>query len=104
MAKVHEYLLVLPGGKYEIAKSNGPICVAQSRQEVGGLFEAFDPQLGSGFAAQINEEGGRRKLSPNGVFEGVAGNVLIGRAHGTEMWGLTAGQREELVVRLGLTP
>jgi hypothetical protein len=104
MAKVHEYLLVRPDGKYEIAKSNGPICFQQSRQEVGGHFETFDPQLGHGFTAQINEEGSRLKLPPNGVFSGVSGNVLIGRSHGTEMWGLTAGQREELLARLQLHP
>lgn len=102
MAKVHEYLLVYPEGKYQITKSNGPICFQQSRQEVGGHFEAFDPQLGAGFTAQINEAGGLLKLPSNTVFEGIAGNVLIGRAHGAEMWGLTAGQMEELVTRLAL--
>jgi hypothetical protein len=102
MAKVHEYLLVLPDGKYEITKSNGPICFQQSRQEVGGHHESFDPQLGSGFTAQINEDGGRLNLPSNCIFEGIAGNVLIGRAHGAEMWGLTAVQREELLSRLQL--
>ena len=102
MAKVHEYLLVLPDRKYEITKSNGPICFQQSRQEVGGHFEAFDPQLGKPFTAQINEAGSRLNLPPNIVFDGIAGNVLIGRAHGQEMWGLTADQREELLVRLQL--
>ena len=33
MAKVHEYLLVLPDGQYEITKSNGPICFQQSAFE-----------------------------------------------------------------------
>jgi hypothetical protein len=102
MAKVHEYVLVLPDGKYEVTKSNGPICQQQSRQEVGGPFESFNPQLGQGFTAQINEDGSRSKLAPNTVFEGIAGSVLIGRSHGTEMWGLTAGQREEILVRLKL--
>ena len=103
MAKVHEYLLVLPDGKYEITRSHGPICFQQSRQEVGGHFETFDPQLGNGFTAQINEDGSRLNLAPNGLFKGIAGNVLIGRTHGTEMWGLTASQREELLRRLQLT-
>lgn len=49
MAKVHEYLLILPNGTVEVTKSNGPICSQQSRQEVGGHFESFDPQLGAGF-------------------------------------------------------
>ena len=102
MAKVHEYLLVLPDGKFEITKSNGPICSQQSRQEVGGHFETFDPQLGAGFTGQINESGARLNLPPNGVFDQVSGKVLIGRAHGTEMWGLSASQREDLVVRLKL--
>ena len=100
MAKVHEYVLVLPDGKTEVTKSNGPICQQQSRQEVGGPFESFDPKLGQGFTAQINEDGSRSKLAPNAMFEGIAGNVLIGRSHGTEMWGLTAGQREEILTRL----
>jgi hypothetical protein len=104
MAKVHEYVLVRPDGKYEITKSNGPICFQQSRQEVGGHFETFDPQLGVGYTAQINEAGQRLKLPLNGVFEGVSGNVLIGRAHGSDMWGLSASQRDEILVRLQLNP
>jgi len=100
MAKVHEYVLVRPDGTLEVAKSNGPICQQQSRQEVGGGFESFNPQLGQGFTAQINEDGTRSKLAPNTVFEGISGNVLIGRAHGTEMWGLTPGQREEILAQL----
>jgi hypothetical protein len=102
MSKVHEYVLVLPDGKYEVTKSNGPICFQQSRQEVGGHFESFDPQLGAGFTAQVNENGGGLKLAPNSIFSGIAGNVLIGRTHGAEMWGLTAVQRDEIVVRLQL--
>jgi len=102
MAKVHEYLLIRPDGKYEVTKSNGPICFQQSRQEVGGHFESFDPKLGAGFSAQINEEGGRSNLPPNSIFEGVSGNVLIGRAHGTDIWGLTAAQQQELLTRLQL--
>jgi len=102
MAKVHQYVLVFPDGKYEVTKSNGPICFQQSRQEVGGHFESFNPQLGAGFTAQINEDGGRLNLAPNAVFKGIAGNVLIGRSHGAEMWGLTAGQQQEVLVRLHL--
>jgi hypothetical protein len=102
MAKVHEYLLVLPDGKCEITKSNGPICAQQSRQEVGGHVETLNPQLGVGFTAQINEDGGRLNLSPNVLFKGIAGNVLIGRVHGAEMWGLTAGQRDDILARLQL--
>jgi hypothetical protein len=104
MAKVHEYLLVLPNGNYEISKSNGPMCFQQSRQEVGGHFESFDPQLGTGFTAQINEAGAQLKLAANGVFKGISGNVLIGRTHGSEMWGLTPGQRQELLTKLQLKP
>jgi hypothetical protein len=104
MAKVHEYVLILPDGKYEVTKSNGPICFQQSRQEVGGRIESFDPQLGDAFTAQINEDGTQLNLPPNTVFEGVAGNVLIGRAHGTQMWGLTTGQKEEIFVKLKLSP
>jgi hypothetical protein len=103
VAKVHEYILVLPGGQHEITKSNGPICFQQSRQEVGGHFESFDPQLGDGITAQINENGLGLKLAPNVVFEGVAGNVLIGRAHGEQMWGLSAAQRDATLLRLKLT-
>jgi hypothetical protein len=103
MAKVHEYLLVLPDGQYEFTKSHGPICFQQSRQEVGGHFETFDPQLGKGFIAQINADGGRLNLPPNSVFKEIAGNVLIGRTHGAEMWGLDGPQREELLLRLQLT-
>jgi hypothetical protein len=102
MSKVHEYVLILPDGKYEVTKSNGPICFQQSRQEVGGHFESFNPQLGAGFTAQINENGSGLKLAPNVVFTGIAGNVLIGRTHGAEMWGLTPGQRDEILVRLQL--
>jgi hypothetical protein len=46
MAKVHEYILVATDGSCGITKSNGPICFQQSRQEVGGHFESFDPQVG----------------------------------------------------------
>jgi hypothetical protein len=102
MAKVHEYVLILPDGKYEVTKSNGPICFQQSRQEVGGHFESFDPQLGDGITAQVNEDGIRSNLPPNALFEGVSGNVLIGRAHGTQMWGLSASQREDILTRLKL--
>jgi hypothetical protein len=102
MAKVHEYILVLPDGQYEITKSNGPICFQQSRQEVGGHFETFNPGLGQGFTAQINENGAGLSLKSNTVFDGISGNVLIGRAHGTEMWGLTASQREDILARLEL--
>jgi len=102
LAKVHEYILVASDGTCGITKSNGPICFQQSRQEVGGHFETFDPRLGPGYTAQINEDGGRRNLKPNCVFEGVAGNVLIGRVHGAEMWGLMADQREEVLARLKL--
>ena len=100
MAKVHEYILVSAEGVFSITKSNGPICFQQSRQEVGGHFEAFDPQLGVGYTAQVNEV--RGNLKPNTLFEGVSGNVLIGRAHGTEMWGLKADQRDEILARLKL--
>jgi len=101
MAKTHEYVVVSADGACGITKSNGPICFQQSRQEVGGYFESFDPQLGQGYTAQINEDGGRRNFQPNKVFEGVAGNVLIGRVHGTEMWGLTAGQRADVLAQVG---
>lgn len=104
MSKVHEYVLVLPDGTYEITKSNGPICVSQSRQEVGGRFDTFDPQLGIGFGAQYVEDGVQMKLSPNQSFEGVAGVVLIGRTHGVEMWGLKPAEREQVVFRLKLNP
>jgi len=102
MSKVHEYLLVLPDGKYEVTKSNGPICFQQSRQEVGGHFESFDPRLGIGFTAQINENGSGLKLPPNSSFDGISGNVLIGRTHGADMWGLTPSQQEEILGLLHL--
>ena len=63
-------------------------------------FESFDPKLGEGYTAQINEDGAQRHFKPNAAFAGVIGNVLIGRAHGTEMWGLTPEQQEE--IRLGI--
>jgi hypothetical protein len=100
MAKVHAYIRVRPDGACEIAKSNGPICIQQSRQEVGGPVESFNPQLGDGFTAQINENPDQQKLNLNTLFDGVRGNVLIGRAHGSEMWGLSAGQQEQLLLRL----
>jgi len=103
MAKVHQYVLILPDGKHEVVRSNGPICFQQSRQEVGGHFESFDPQVGAGFGAQINEAGSRLNLAPNVIFDGVAGNVLIGRTHGTQIWGLSAGEQEEILVRLKIT-
>src|ERR1700689_1750850 len=55
MAKVHQYILVAADGTCGITKSNGPICVQQSRQEVGGHSQAFDPKIGEGYTAQINE-------------------------------------------------
>jgi hypothetical protein len=102
MAKVHEYILVAADGTCGITKSNGPICFQQSRQEVGGHFESFDPKVGEGYTAQINEDGVQRNFKPNAAFEGVAGNVLIGRIHGSEMWGLTAEQQAE--IRLLIKP
>src|SRR5579864_8735539 len=59
VAKVHEYILVAVDGTCGVTKSNGPICFQQSRQEVGGHFEAYDPQLGDGYTAQVNEDGRR---------------------------------------------
>ncbi|HEV1284214.1 MAG TPA: hypothetical protein VNU44_02855 [Bryobacteraceae bacterium] len=103
MAKVHEYILVAADGTCGITKSNGPICFQQSRQEVGGHFESFDPKLGEGYTAQINEDGAQRHFKPNAAFAGVIGNVLIGRAHGTEMWGLTPEQQEEIRLRIKIT-
>jgi len=103
VAKVHQYVLVLTDGTYEITKSNGPICVSQSRQEVGGQFDTFDPKLGVGFRAQYPEDGELMKLAPNQSFEGIAGKVLIGRVHGDEMWGLSPAQQEQVVTQLKLT-
>ena len=100
MAKVHEYILVATDGTCGVTKSNGPICFQQSRQEVGGHFESFDPHLGEGITAQINEDGAQRNFKQNAAFEGVAGNVLIGRSHGTEMWGLSAEQQLEIREKL----
>ena len=98
MAKVHEYILVASDGTCGVTKSNGPICFQQSRQEVGGDFETFDPQVGEGYTAQVNEDG--RRFKPNALFEGVAGNVLIGRSHGNDMWGLTTEQHQEVLAAL----
>src|ERR1700688_1181912 len=103
MAKVHEYILVAADGTCGVTKSNGPICFQQSRQEVGGHFESFDPQLGEGYTAQINEDGVQRNFKPNAAFEGVAGNVLIGRIHGSEMWGFSAEQQAEIRLRIKVT-
>jgi len=98
VAKVHEYILVAVDGTCGVTKSNGPICFQQSRQEVGGHFEAYDPQLGDGYTAQVNEDG--RRFKANALFDDVAGNVLIGRAHGSEMWGLSGEQRAEVLTLL----
>ncbi len=100
MAKVHEYILVATDGTCGITKSNGPICFQQSRQEVGGHFESFDPQLGEGYTAQINDNGAGRNFKPNAAFNGVIGNVLIGRTHGSEMWGLSSEQQAEVRLRV----
>ena len=100
MAKPHEYILVLPDGTCEITKSNGPICFQQSRQELGGNFEPWNPELGAGYTAQIHDEINASELKPNALFEGVVGKVLIGRAHGSDMWGLSPGQRDTLLLRL----
>ena len=100
MAKVHEYILVAVDGTCGVTKSNGPICFQQSRQEVGGHFESFDPKLGVGITAQINEDGAQRNFKQNAAFEGVAGNVLIGRSHGAEMWGLTTEQQAEIRAKI----
>ena len=69
-----------------------------ARQEVGGHFEAYDPQLGDGYTAQVNEDG--RRFKSNSLFDDVSGNVLIGRSHGAEMWGLSAEQRTEVLTLL----
>ena len=99
MARVHEYVRVFPDGKFEIAKSNGPICIQQSRQEVGGAVELWDPEMGEGYAAQINEDR-NPKLARSVVFEGVLGNVLIGRGHGKDLWGLTPAQKEHVLAKV----
>src|SRR5258708_13706504 len=98
MAKVHESILVAADGTCGITKSNGPICFQQSRQEVGGHFEAYDPHLGDGYTAQVNEDG--RRFKSNALFDDVAGNVLIGRTHGTEMLGFTGQARTEVLMLL----
>ena len=102
MARVHEYIRVLADGKYEVTKSNGPIGIQQSRQEVGGHFELWNPELGGGYAAQINEHRDPAKLAGNVVFEGVLGTVLIGRSHGNDLWGLTAPQKDHVLAQLKL--
>ena len=102
MARVHEYIRILPDGKYEVVKSNGPIGLQQSRQEVGGAVELWNPELGDGYAAQINEDRNPVKLARNVVFEGVLGNVLVGRSHGNDLWGLTAPQKEYVLTHLKL--
>ena len=102
MARVHEYIRVLADGRYEVTKSNGPIGLQQSRQEVGGACELWNPELGDGYAAQINEDRNPSKLAVNVVFEGVLGNVLIGRSHGNDLWGLTAPQKEHVLASLKL--
>ena len=43
------------------------------------------------------EDGDHMKLLSNQSLEGIAGNVLIGRAHGTEMWGI---KRESAIASL----
>ena len=88
-------------GIVHIAPAYGDLEVG--RQEVGGPVESFNPQLGDGYTAQINENPDQQKLNSNALFDGVRGNVLIGRAHGTEMWGLSAGQQEQLLLRLNQT-
>src|SRR6476620_568809 len=98
MAKVHEYILVAADGTCGITKSHGPICFQQSRQEVGGHFEPYDPQLGDGYTAQLNEDD--RRVKSNALFDDVSGNVLIGRTHDDEMWGLSAEQRTEVLTLL----
>jgi hypothetical protein len=102
MARVHEYIRVLADGKYEVTRSNGPIGLQQTRQEVGGAFELWNPELGEGYAAQINEDRNPVKLAVNVVFEGVLGNVLIGRSHGNDLWGLNAPQKEHVLAHLKL--
>jgi len=100
MAKVHVYVLVSAEGICSLIKSNGPICFQQSRQEVGGHFEPFDPQLGAGYTAQVNDGRGPQHFQQNKVFEGATGRVLIGRAHGAEMWGLSLEQQQEVLARV----
>ena len=75
MAKVHEYILVAADGTCGVTKSNGPICFQQSRQEVGGHFESFDPNIGDGYTAQVNENGARRNFKQNSRFEGISGRI-----------------------------
>ena len=94
MAKTHVFILVSPEGTCSLTRSNGPICFQQSRQEVGGHFEAYDPHIGPGHSAQVHESFGRQHRKPNTVFEGVAGNVLIGRTHGSESCGLNPDQQK----------
>ena len=97
MAKAHVYILVSAEGTCSLTRSNGPICFQQSRQEVGGHFESYDPHIGPGYSAQVHESFGRQHLQPNTVFEDVAGNVLIGRTHGSEIWGLNPDQQKEVL-------
>jgi len=85
MAKVHEYILVAVDGTCGVTKSNGPICFQQSRQEVGGHFEAYDPQLGDGYTAQVNRTGGAS--NPTHCLTTWRESVLIGRSHGSDTCG-----------------
>ena len=41
-----------------------------------------------------------RRFKANALFDDVAGNVLIGRSHGAEMWGLSVEQRAEVLTLL----
>ncbi len=100
MARVHEYIVVRTDGTHEIIRSNGPICLQQSRQEVGGPPDCFNPEIGSEYTAQINQDGDLLKLERNAMFQRALGNVLIGRAHGKAIWGLTMSQKDDIRRRL----
>ena len=76
----------------------GNLSFTATEDGVRSMFEAYDPQLGDGYTAQVNEDG--RRFKSNALFDDVSGNVLIGRTHGAEMWGLSVEQRAEVLTLL----
>jgi len=80
MAKVHEYVLWLPDGKYQVTKTNGPNRRTTVQAAGWRSCRVLRSPAREGFTAQINEESCQAEPSPHATFEGVAGNVLIGRS------------------------
>ena len=80
---------------------DGPITLEACQKAVQGLILAYNPEIGDGIVAYINEAASRSKITPNKAFPNARGRVLIGRRQSDgDFCGLTGIQRNHVVEEL----